>query len=181
MIHDACSNIRDELLFRILYEGGLRIGEALSLWVEDFDIGKNAITVRKSKTSDGEKRKVYVSIELTFLGSPMIHQPSSALSLLISVSIIILHRQNIKRILVISEEVGISKPDKRIFELALNKLNVKPEEALFVGDDLEKDIDGCQNANIKGIWFNPHKIKNDTDIKPYAEIDSFDGLLSYIR
>ncbi len=63
VIHDACSNIRDELLFRILYEGGLRIGEALSLWVEDFDIGKNAITVRKSKTSDGEKRKVYVSNE----------------------------------------------------------------------------------------------------------------------
>lgn len=63
VIRNACSNIRDELLFRILYEGGLRIGEALSLWVEDFDIGKNAITVRKSKTSDGEKRKVYASNE----------------------------------------------------------------------------------------------------------------------
>lgn len=82
-------------------------------------------------------------------------------------------------VIIISEEVGFSKPDKRIFELALNKLNVKPEEALFVGDDIEKDIGGCQNANIKGIWFNPHKNKNDTDIKPYAEVNSFDGLLSY--
>jgi putative hydrolase of the HAD superfamily len=80
-------------------------------------------------------------------------------------------------IIIISEEVGISKPDKRIFELALSKLNIQPEEALFVGDDLEKDIGGCQNANIKGIWFNPHMIKNDTDVKPYAEIHSFDGLL----
>ncbi len=82
-------------------------------------------------------------------------------------------------IIIISEEVGFSKPDKRIFELALNKLNVKPEDALFIGDDLEKDIGGCQNANIKGIWFNPLNNKNDTDIKPYAEVNSFDGLLSY--
>ncbi|MEH6852262.1 putative hydrolase of the HAD superfamily [Bacillus sp. 491mf] len=82
-------------------------------------------------------------------------------------------------IIIISEEVGFSKPDKRIFELALNKLNVQPESALFVGDDIEKDIGGCQNANIKGIWFNPHMIKNDTEIKPYAEINSFDRLLSY--
>ncbi|WP_459502916.1 HAD family hydrolase [Bacillus sp. C1] len=81
--------------------------------------------------------------------------------------------------IIISEEVGFSKPDKRIFELALNKLNVQPEAALFVGDDIEKDISGCQHANIKGIWFNPHMIKNDTEIKPYAEIHSFDSLLSY--
>jgi putative hydrolase of the HAD superfamily len=82
-------------------------------------------------------------------------------------------------LIIISEEVGFSKPDKRIFELALNKLNVQPEAALFVGDDIEKDIGGCQIANIKGIWFNPHMNKNDTKIKPYAEINSFDKLLSY--
>ncbi|RAN78430.1 HAD family hydrolase [Bacillus sp. SRB_331] len=82
--------------------------------------------------------------------------------------------------IIISEEVGFSKPDKRIFELALNKLNVQSEDVLFVGDDLEKDIAGCQNANIKGIWFNPHGIMNKTEIKPYSEIDTFDSLLSYI-
>jgi putative hydrolase of the HAD superfamily len=81
--------------------------------------------------------------------------------------------------IIISEEVGFSKPDNRIFELALNKLNVKPEDALFVGDDIEKDIGGCQNANINGIWFNPHNNKNDTDIKPYAEVNSLEELLSY--
>jgi putative hydrolase of the HAD superfamily len=82
--------------------------------------------------------------------------------------------------IIISEEVGFSKPDSRIFELALNKLNVQPEAALFVGDDLEKDIGGCQNASIKGIWFNPHRVNNETKIKPYAEINSLDRLLSYI-
>ena len=34
--------------------------------------------------------------------------------------------------IIISEEVGFSKPDKRIFELALNKLNVQPEDVLFI-------------------------------------------------
>lgn len=82
--------------------------------------------------------------------------------------------------IIISEEVGFSKPDKRIFELALNKLNLQPENTLFVGDDLEKDIAGPQNANIKGVWFNPQKIKNTTKIQPYAEINTLDSLLSYV-
>ncbi|MCF6408128.1 HAD family hydrolase [Pseudalkalibacillus salsuginis] len=82
--------------------------------------------------------------------------------------------------IIISEEVGFSKPDKRIFELALNNLNVQPEATLFVGDDIEKDIGGCQNANMNGLWFNPNKINNNTEIKPYAEINSLDRLLSYI-
>ena len=76
--------------------------------------------------------------------------------------------------------MGFSKPDKRIFELALNTLDVQAEDVLFVGDDIEKDIGGCQNTNIKGIWFNPHRMKNNTEIKPYAEIHSFDRLLSFL-
>ncbi|MCP9279383.1 MULTISPECIES: HAD family hydrolase [Bacillus] len=83
--------------------------------------------------------------------------------------------------IIISEEVGLSKPDKRIFELALNKLNVQPEDVLFIGDDLEKDIAGPQNANINGVWFNPQKIKNTTQIQPYAEINTLDSLLSYVN
>ncbi|WP_258111589.1 HAD family hydrolase [Alicyclobacillus sp. SP_1] len=83
--------------------------------------------------------------------------------------------------IIISEEVGFWKPDNRIFELALNKLNVQPEETLFVGDDIEKDIGGCQKANIKGIWFNPYSNKNDTEIQPFAEINSLDKLLDYFR
>ena len=49
---------------------------------------------------------------------------------------------------------------------------MQPEDVLFVGDDLEKDIAGPQNVNIKGIWFNPHRITNKTEIKPYSEIDT---------
>ncbi|WP_309445830.1 tyrosine-type recombinase/integrase, partial [Bacillus thuringiensis] len=48
LIHIACNNIRDELIIRILYEGGLRASELLSLWIEDFNINDGSITVRES-------------------------------------------------------------------------------------------------------------------------------------
>lgn len=60
-IHNCCNNLRDKLLLSLLYEGGLRITEALTLWIEDFDIGSNSIIVRKSKTRAGEGRRVYVT------------------------------------------------------------------------------------------------------------------------
>lgn len=82
--------------------------------------------------------------------------------------------------ILISEEVGFSKPDKRIYELALTKLNVQPENVLFVGDHLVLDVWGSQQVHMKGIWYNPKRIKNDTDILPYAEIDSYDKLLNYL-
>lgn len=63
VIHDSCMNIRDILLIRVMYEGGLRIGEVLSLWLEDFDISSNSINVRKSKTKNGENRKVFIQPE----------------------------------------------------------------------------------------------------------------------
>ncbi len=43
---DACSNHRDRLLIRLLYETAMRIGEALALWVEDVDVAENRIHVR---------------------------------------------------------------------------------------------------------------------------------------
>jgi putative hydrolase of the HAD superfamily len=85
------------------------------------------------------------------------------------------------KVILISEEVGVGKPDPKIFELALNKLDVLPKNALFVGDNLINDIGGCQNAGIRGIWFNPNHFKNDTDIKPFAEIHDFSEILDYIN
>ena len=87
---------------------------------------------------------------------------------------------NLFEVIIISEEVGLSKPDKRIYELALKRLNVQPESALFVGDNLELDIGGPQNVNMRGIWFNPQGAVNNTEIKPFAEISSFDELLSFV-
>jgi len=53
---------------------------------------------------------------------------------------------------VYSCEVGLVKPDERIYELMLKKLGVKPEEAVFI-DDKEINIDGARKVGMKGIVF----------------------------
>lgn len=42
----ACNNLRDQFLLSLLYETGIRIGEALSLWIEDFDISDMIIDLQ---------------------------------------------------------------------------------------------------------------------------------------
>jgi len=43
-------------------------------------------------------------------------------------------------VVLISEELGIKKPSKKVFGLAFEKLNMKPEETVFVGDSAEDDM-----------------------------------------
>ncbi|MBU5484702.1 tyrosine-type recombinase/integrase [Clostridium sp. MSJ-11] len=46
MLVRACNNLRDRFLLSLLYETGIRIGEALSLWIEDFDISDMIIDLK---------------------------------------------------------------------------------------------------------------------------------------
>ncbi|OPD36119.1 transposase [Clostridium botulinum] len=46
MLVRACKNLRDKFLLSLLYETGMRIGEALSLWIEDFDISDMIIDIK---------------------------------------------------------------------------------------------------------------------------------------
>ena len=56
--------------------------------------------------------------------------------------------------IVLSEEAGALKPDKRIFEHALRLNAARPDEALMVGDLYQADIAGAQNASIDQAYFN---------------------------
>lgn len=48
-------------------------------------------------------------------------------------------------------DAGYLKPHPAIFQTALNCLGVSPQEAVFVGDNLDADIVGAQNAGMRGI------------------------------
>jgi putative hydrolase of the HAD superfamily len=50
-----------------------------------------------------------------------------------------------------SQEAGAIKPDPRIFVVALNKLDVRAEEAIYVGDQYEADVLGARGAGISPI------------------------------
>jgi putative hydrolase of the HAD superfamily len=53
---------------------------------------------------------------------------------------------------VISGELGIGKPDPRIFEVALDALGVTAAGAVMVGDSVERDIEGARAAGLGTIW-----------------------------
>lgn len=56
--------------------------------------------------------------------------------------------------LVTSEEVGVQKPDPRIFQVALERLGARADEAVMVGDAWATDIEGARAAGVRPIWLN---------------------------
>ncbi|MDR0811683.1 MAG: YjjG family noncanonical pyrimidine nucleotidase [Paludibacter sp.] len=54
---------------------------------------------------------------------------------------------------VLSEFAGALKPDKKIFEYALQLNGARPDETVMLGDNYETDICGAQNADIAQIYF----------------------------
>lgn len=54
--------------------------------------------------------------------------------------------------LIISESVGVEKPDSRIFALALAELGCAPAEAWYIGDHPFNDIIGARDAGLRPIW-----------------------------
>jgi len=54
-----------------------------------------------------------------------------------------------------SHRVGIEKPDPRIFALALDRLGVAPERALFVGDIRSVDERGARAAGMRFVLLDP--------------------------
>jgi putative hydrolase of the HAD superfamily len=55
-------------------------------------------------------------------------------------------------IVVISSEVGMAKPEPRIFQMACAALGVSPSETIYVGDLYELDVQGPQQAGLLPVW-----------------------------
>lgn len=80
-----------------------------------------------------------------------------------------------------SDEVGVAKPHKKIFELTVDRLGFRTEEALHIGDSEYSDIVGAKQANMKAILFTgvnaKYKNKNTAD----AVINSYDNFLNILQ
>jgi putative hydrolase of the HAD superfamily len=49
---------------------------------------------------------------------------------------------------------GLAKPDPRTFHAACRAMGVEPEEAVYIGDDLDVDAQGATAAGLRGYWLN---------------------------
>lgn len=54
--------------------------------------------------------------------------------------------------ILISEIEGVKKPDSQIFHAALERMGVTPEESVFVGDHMEKDVLAAEKIGMTGVW-----------------------------
>lgn len=71
---------------------------------------------------------------------------------------------------VISGEVGVGKPDTRMFEIALDRLNAEPESTAMIGNRLDSDIAPALELGMTAIWLNRDAEDRDDSIIPTAEI-----------
>jgi putative hydrolase of the HAD superfamily len=78
---------------------------------------------------------------------------------------------------IVSGDYGYRKPDSRLFQKALDALQVRPEQAIFIGNDLYQDIFGAQQVGMKAIFisYNQDKtsyqtISPDYTISLFAEL-----------
>jgi putative hydrolase of the HAD superfamily len=91
----------------------------------------------------------------------------------------LLHEGKIDRFfeaIIISGAVNKRKPHQDIFKRALDMMNVKAEEAVFVGDTIDADIEGAKAAGMKAIYIErraqkpSEKFKPDKTIKRLSEL-----------
>lgn len=63
-------------------------------------------------------------------------------------------------LLVVSEGVGVAKPDPEIFRIALERANAAAEDAVMLGDSWALDVLGARSAGIRAVWFNRFRLPN---------------------
>jgi putative hydrolase of the HAD superfamily len=68
------------------------------------------------------------------------------------------------RLKILSSRYGFKKPDERLFTTAMEKLGVAPQDSVYIGDNLSKDITGAKKTGMKFILFG----SSDSEYKGYT-------------
>ena len=78
-----------------------------------------------------------------------------------------------------SKDAGASKPSKKIFDHSLKIMKINAENCVFVGDQIDTDIIGAQNANIKPILIDRENLYSE--YKDCVVINNLNELLDVIN
>ena len=78
-----------------------------------------------------------------------------------------------------SKDAGASKPSKKIFDHSLKIMKINAENCVFVGDQIDTDIIGAQNANIKPILIDRENLYSK--YKDCVVINNLNELLDVIN
>ncbi len=78
--------------------------------------------------------------------------------------------------IVVSVEVGVGKPDPRIFRIAAERLGVAPADAVYVGDSLVRDVAGAHAAGMRAVWLDRKLWQEPKGIRPDSRIERLSDL-----
>jgi putative hydrolase of the HAD superfamily len=84
-------------------------------------------------------------------------------------------------ITVYSDETGLFKPHRKMFEKPLDEFNIKPENAVHVGDMLETDVKGANEFQMKSIWINDRNSPRSPEIIPDFEIKQISEVVEIVK
>lgn len=81
--------------------------------------------------------------------------------------------------IVLSEEVGCQKPNKRIYEIALERNGLRKEDVLMIGDSWTSDIQGAINAGIDQLWIQGEDVRL-SELPATYKVDNLRDVLSML-
>jgi putative hydrolase of the HAD superfamily len=81
--------------------------------------------------------------------------------------------------LVTSEETGVAKPQRGIFDAALDRSGASADEAVMLGDSWEVDVLGAQAAGIRAVWFN--RFGRPRPDETVAQLQAFEPVADAMR
>src|SRR4030042_4768159 len=81
---------------------------------------------------------------------------------------------------VLSSRLGFKKPDVRLFDMALKKLMIKPEESVYIGDNPPKDLMGAKKAGMTFILFRS-EFKPYNDFQPDRQFNDYSELSNIVE
>jgi len=86
-------------------------------------------------------------------------------------------------VVITAADVKAEKPSSRIFKKTLEKLNVKPEEAVMIGDRVARDIKGARSMGIKSVFakYGDLKIKKSGADFEINDIRELPGVLDKLK
>lgn len=83
--------------------------------------------------------------------------------------------------IIISGGFGVGKPNRAIFDHALDLADVKPSETLMVGDNLMTDILGASYVGIPSVWINRDNQETPEENTPTYEIKNLEELFAILN
>jgi len=83
--------------------------------------------------------------------------------------------------MVISEELGVLKPDPKVFDYATELAGVSRKDILYVGDSYSSDVVGGLKAGWQTAWYTGVVGEEETELTPHLTFSDFSDLKKYLK